>query len=175
MHDPNCVEGDNEKCTLCDYEYFINPETNLCSKCSEEYNEHCFECDHLQCLECQWPYVVDVETATCLSKGILEFTNMHLDISETDEEFTIFVRRLYGINGTVTVDFDMMMLDDSYSRVEYRHETLVFTDQIAEVAISTKVFIRPYYETSNDDDEMTETTFIFYLEYPTGGGELGYT
>ena len=52
MHDPNCVEGDNEKCTICDWEYFIDPETNLCGKCSEEYDEHCFECDHLQCLEC---------------------------------------------------------------------------------------------------------------------------
>ena len=37
-----------------------------------------------------------------------------------------------------------------------------------------KVFIRPYFETSNDDDEKTETTFTFYLEYPTGGAELGY-
>ena len=73
------------------------------------------------------------------------------------------MRRLYGVNGTVTVDFDMMMIDESYTRVEYRHETLVFTDQIAEITVKVKVFIRPYFETSNDDDEMTETTFIFYL------------
>ena len=63
-----------------------------------------------------------------MSKGVLEFTNQHDDVSETDEEFTLFVRRLYGVNGTVTVDFDMMMIDDSYTRIEYRHETLVFTD-----------------------------------------------
>ena len=38
-----------------------------------------------------------------------------------------------------------------------------------------KVFIRPYFETSNDDDTATETTFIFNLKWPTGDAELGYT
>ena len=38
-----------------------------------------------------------------------------------------------------------------------------------------KVFIRPYFETSNDDDENTETTFVFFLHWPTGDAELGYT
>ena len=52
MHDPNCVEGDNYKCTKCEWEYFHNPVTNLCGKCSEEYDEHCLECDEKQCLEC---------------------------------------------------------------------------------------------------------------------------
>lgn len=48
---------------------------------------------------------------TCLSRGVLEFTNLHHDVSETDEFFELYVRRLYGINGTVTVDFDMKSID----------------------------------------------------------------
>ena len=50
----------------------------------------------------------------------------------------------------------------------------MFTDQITEVKIRMKTFIRPYYETSNDDDENTETSFVFFLHWPTGDAELGY-
>lgn len=89
-------------------------------------------------------------------------------MSENEDKFWLYVRRLYGINGTVSVDFDMTMTEPKFTRVEYRHATIWFDDQVEEVAIEFKVFKRPYYETVDFD-----TTFKVFLLYPTGGAEIG--
>jgi hypothetical protein len=50
------------------------------------YDEQCFECDHLQCLECQWPYLVDRNNGSlCLTGGVIEFTNLALDVIEDEQ------------------------------------------------------------------------------------------
>ena len=118
--DPNCVAGDTEKCLECDYEYYLDPETFLCHLCSQAYDSMCFECNHLQCLECQWPYIVDAETKQCYTKGVLEWTNLELDVSEHEERFWLYVRREYGINGTISFNYDMWSEDQSLSRLEFR-------------------------------------------------------
>ena len=109
--DPNCVEGDTEKCLECDYEYFLDPTTNLCVLCAHAYDAMCFDCDHLQCQECQWPYKVDPETKLCFTNGIVEWTNLEHDVSENEDRFWIYVRRMYGINGTISFDYDMWSYD----------------------------------------------------------------
>ena len=90
--------------------------------------------------------------------------NHHLDVSENEEKFWVHVRRDFGFNGTVTVDYDMWGPDKSFSRIEYRHETLVFDDQVREIKIEFRVFPRPLFEL---DSVVTE--FYLRLEYPTGG------
>jgi hypothetical protein len=112
----------------------------------------CIECNHIQCLECQWPFNVDPVTKTCVSFGVFEFINKHLDVSENEDVFRVWVRRLYGFNTTVSVDYDMRMADKSYSRIEYRHDRIIFMDQDRELPIDLKVFKRPYFEA---DDELT--------------------
>lgn len=129
----------------------------------------CIECDHLQCLECQWPYHVENVHNTCVNYGVLEFTGEYQDVSENEDKFWLYVRRNYGLNTTVTVEFDMTMTNPPYTRIEYRHDTLVFDDQIAEVEIEFKVFKRPYFET---DDSLT--TFEVYLLHPSEGAEIGW-
>lgn len=62
------------------------------------------------------------------------------------------------------------MEDKSYSRIEYRHDTIVFMDQDRELPIDLKVYKRPYFET---DDRLT--LFNVYLKHPYGGAEIGFT
>ena len=90
-------------------------------------------------------------------------------MSENEERFWIYVRRMYGINGTISFDYDMWSKDQSLSRLEFRQETVWMTDQVYEYAIEVKVFPRPYFET---DDTLTE--FQFFLRHPDGHAELGY-
>ena len=96
--------------------------------------------------------------------------NHHLDVSENEEKFWVHVRRDFGFNDTVTVEYDMWGSDKSFSRIEYRHETIVFDDQVREVKIEFRVFPRPLFELDN-----VVTEFYLRLEYPTGGAQLGKT
>ena len=80
----------------------------------------CVECNHLQCLECQWPYIIDEVTKQCFSHGVLEWTNLEHDVSEHEEKFWLYVRRMYGANGTISFDYDMWSEDESLSRLEFR-------------------------------------------------------
>ena len=69
----------------------------------------------------------------------------------------------------MTVDYDMISTDRSYSRIEYRHDTIVFMDQDRELPIDLKVYKRPYFET---DDTLT--TFKIFLLHPQHGAEIGF-
>jgi hypothetical protein len=169
MHDPNCITSINSFCTECDFQYYLDPITHKCHKCNYAYDAMCIECSSIQCLECQWPYNVDPATKTCVSFGVFEFTNLHKDVSENEDVFRVYIRRLYGFNTTVTVDYDMTSSDRSYSRIEYRHDTVVFMDQDTELPIDLKVYKRPYFET---DDALT--IFKIFLLHPTHGAEIGF-
>lgn len=100
---------------------------------------------------------------------MLEFTNEWHKVTETQELFTVYVRRLYGYNGTVTVDYDMTMTEPAYARIDYLYGTLIFEDQVKEVGITFNVYPRCYYESSLDD-----VTFSISLHHPFGGAEIGY-
>jgi hypothetical protein len=63
----------------------------------------------------------------------------------------------------------MRMPDKSYSRIEYRHDRMIFKDQDRLLPIDLKVFKRPYFET---DDELT--MFTIYLKHPYNGAEIGF-
>ena len=56
-------------------------------------------------------------------------------MSEHEDKFWLVIRRTFGINGTVSVDYDMTMSSPAYTRIEYRHETVIFDDQVPEVMI----------------------------------------
>lgn len=63
---------------------------------------------------------MDPETELCYSHGVLEWTNLEMDVSENEVRFWIYVRRMYGLNGTISFDYDMWSKDQSLSRMEFR-------------------------------------------------------
>ena len=95
---------------------------------------------------------------------------------EDEVFFWLYLRRNYGINGTVTVNFDMTMTKPQFERIEYQHGTIVFEDQVAMVALEFKVYKRFYFESSLPTTlfETQDTVFTVWLEYPSGGAEIGY-
>ncbi len=80
----------------------------------------------------------------------------------------MIVRRLYGISGIVTVDFELSNSHPFYTRLEYINGRLTFADNEVEKIISGKVFKRHYTE---ENDELS--TFILSLYNPSMNAELG--
>ena len=87
----------------------MEPQRYTCNRCNAVYDQMCFVCNYLQCLECQWPFDVDPDSSTgdCVSAGVIEFTDITLNVIEDQQTVSLNVRRNYGQKGQLGVRYDM--------------------------------------------------------------------
>jgi len=103
--DPHCETCDTANCLTCSPGWALDTATNICLLCGDHHDSKCIECDQSSCLECEWPYRVSQVDSSCYSAGVIEFTNESIEVVETDETFTLYLRRDYGSTGAVSVDY----------------------------------------------------------------------
>eukprot|EP00347_Sterkiella_histriomuscorum_P007352 403349276 len=101
-----------------------------------QYDAMCQACNEKQCVECYWPYRLDPFTLQCVTNGIIEFTVSNLTVLETQDTYTIFVRRLYSSVGTISADYELSQSYPYHTRMEGIRGTLVFNNGVNELSVT---------------------------------------
>ncbi|CDW86507.1 keratin-associated protein 10- [Stylonychia lemnae] len=167
--DPHCFDCDLKKCLECDLNYYMDSTVNKCYSCQTVYEPMCLYCNINQCIECYHPYRLDPFTLKCVTYGQIEFAETNLTVIESDDFFTVTVRRLYTSVGRISVNYELSLTHPYYTRLEYLFGELVFLDGELEKEIKCKVFKRQYFE-----DNESQTIFSLHLFNPSYNTEIGY-
>ena len=69
------------------------------------FNRTALNAQHQYCTECAWPFQLN-SSNECYSAGLVEFTVPTREILENSEEFTLYLRRIHGTVGDITVNYD---------------------------------------------------------------------